>query len=298
MNILVTGATSKIGQILIPELLKNLDIQKFYILTRTNHPTGVFQLLNDKRIEFVHGDLLKDLHFLDESKQIDLCLHMAAITHSFDRKKYYELNQEATSKLAAHLYNGGCKQFIYLSSQTAGIKAGAYAESKFNSEKKLLEMPWLKLLIIRPAEVIGVGSKEGLDKLENLSKKVKIYPWLIGFKKIQFSPLKIEDLVRFIGKTLKEDLRGTRIQILRGPHISSTELAIYFWKKYHSIPVPIFTPILRFVNRMLGFCGIKLFPKDQISRMFGVRGQSPSHKVEIEEVIFESPYLHSEHSQC
>ncbi len=298
MNILITGATSKIGQILIPELLKNLDIQKFYILTRTNHPTGVFQLLNDNRIEFVHGDLLKSLHFLDQSKQIDLCLHMAAVTHSFDRKKYYELNQKATSKLAAHLYNVGCKQFIYISSQTAGVKAGAYAESKFNSEKDLLEMPWRKLLILRPAEVIGVGSKEGLDKLENLAKKIKLYPWFFSFKKVQFSPLKIEDLVLFISKTLKEDLQGSRIQILRGPYISSTQLMIYFWKRYHSLPVPVFIPILGFINRVLSFGGIKLFPSDQIPRMLGARGQRPSHKVEIEEVIFESPYLHSAPPQC
>lgn len=290
MKILITGATSKIGQSLIPELLKNSNIEKFYILSRTKRLSGVFHLLNDSRIQFLQGDLTKDLLFLDEVGPIDLCLHMAAVTHSFDPKKYFEINETATKKLADRLYSGGCKEFIFISSYTAGLNAGAYAESKFLAEKYLLAMPWQQLLILRPSEVVGAGAKEGLDKFENLAKKLKIYPWLLGFKEIHFSPLRIEELVRFIANTLKEDMQGNRLQVLRGPIVSSHQLMVYFWNKYHAIPIPIFIPFLRAVNKLFRLFQVPLFPADQIPRLLGPRGQRSSHKAAIEEVILDAPY--------
>lgn len=290
MKILITGATSKIGQSLIPELLKNSNIEKFYILSRTKTPSGVFHLLNDSRIHFLQGDLTKDLFFLDEVGPIDLCLHMAALTHSLEAKKYFEINEKATKKLADRLYSSACKEFIFMSSHTAGLNAGAYAESKFLAEKYLLSMPWTQLLILRPSEVVGTGGKEGLDKFENLAKNFKIYPWILSFKKIQFSPLRIEELVRFLANTFKEDMQGNRVQILRGPIVSSTQLAAYFWKKHRAIPIPVFLPFLKGINQVFTFLGFPLFPADQVERLLGARGQRASHKSPIEDVVLDSPY--------
>lgn len=290
MKILITGATSKLGQTLIPELLKNAAIEKMYVLSRSKRPTGIFHLLNDSRIEHVQGDIQKELFFLDDLKNLDLCLHMAGITHTNNEKKYYETNEVATKKLADRLYSNGCKEFIYISSHTAGLNAGAYAESKFMAEKYLFSMPWLQLLILRPSEIVGAGSQEGLDKIDNWARKFKIYPCLLSFRKIEFSPVRVEEVVRFIAHTLNEDLQGNRVQIVRGPTVSSTQLIKYFWKKYHAIPVPVFIPALQVVSKFFSLFGVHLFAADQISRLLGARGQKSSHKSPLEEVVLESPF--------
>ncbi len=290
MKILVTGATSKLGQALIPELLKNSAIEKLYILSRTKRPSGIFQLLNDSRLEHLQGDICKELFFLDHLKNLDLCIHMAAVTHSKDEQEYFEVNEMGTKKLADRLYSNGCKEFIFVSSHTAGLNAGAYAESKFLAEKYLFSMPWNQLLVLRPSEIVGAGSQEGLDKLENIARKFKIYPCLIGLREIVFSPTRIEEIVRFIAGTLNEDLQGNRVQIVRGPTVTSIQLIEYFWKKYHAMPIPVFIPLLQIVSKVLSLAGVHLFAPDQIARLSGARGQKSSYKSPLEEVILESPF--------
>jgi len=290
LKILITGATSKLGQALIPQLLKNSAIEKFYILSRTKRPSGIFHLLNDNRIEYIQGDICKELFFLDNLKKLDLCIHMAAVTHSNDEQEYYEVNEMGTKKLADRLYSNGCKEFIFVSSHTAGMNAGAYAESKFLAEKYLFSMPWDQLLVLRPSEIVGAGSKEGLDKIENIAKKFRIYPCLIGIREIQFSPTRIEEIVRFIAGTLNEDLQGNRVQIVRGPTVTSIQLIEYFWKKYYAIPIPVFIPLLQIVSKIFSYVGIHFFAPDQFARLSGARGQKSSYRSPLEEVVLESPF--------
>lgn len=289
MNLLITGATSKIGQLLLPELLKNDKLKKIYVLTRNESKFSQLQLFADPRIEILLGDLNHDLNLIFPST-IDVCLHMAALTHSLDQEKYFATNLRGTENLAKTLISRSCKKLVYISSQTAGVDSGAYGESKIESEKVLLKLPWKELIIIRPAEVFGLNSNEGIDKFDKLARYKKIYPWLLNFKKTNFSPFTTNHLIQFVLNSLLKPQEGHSIFILRGPLISSTQLAKYYWHKYKSLPIPVLVPVLNFVNQFLSLLGITLFPPDQIPRLYGVRGQKPDSQIEIKEIIFESPF--------
>ncbi len=288
MNILVTGATSKIGQYLLPELFKNNSLKKIYILTRNKSNFSQLQIFADPRIEILIGDLNEAA--LNLPTGIDICLHMAGLTHSIDQNKYFITNFKGTEKLAAILFRASCKKFIYISSQTAGIDSGAYGQSKFESEQALLKIPWKELVIIRPAEVFGMNSNEGIDKFDKLASEKKIYPWLFSINKVNFSPFSVYKLIHFLMSCLNEKQEGKHIYILRGPLVSSCEFAKYYWQKYRAIPIPVCVPVLNILNKFLYLIGRPLFPQDQIPRLFGVRGQKSDPQIQIKEIIFESPF--------
>lgn len=289
MKILISGASSKIGQHLLADLLQLRPKAQIYCLTRSPErwtpPGGSAACIP------VFGDL-DDPTTLQQLPAVDLCIHLAGLTHSLESEAYVQVNSEGTRHLASGLQAGGCRQMIYFSSQTAGVATGAYGFSKFLAEQYLLQMSWNKLFIVRPAEVVGLESKEGLDRFLYFAQRFHLYPWLFqGLGKsraIRFSPLAATDLVRFVLKTFFQDEFQVRIQILQGPPKTSTQLMMEVCRKYRAFPIPIPIVFLSWLERLGRFFGRPLFPPDQIQRLLGPRGESPAPALKVEVRVLNS----------
>ncbi len=297
MRILITGATSKIGLDLLDRLLLEPCFSEITLLTRSPQSAALEKLRSStQRVKIISADLrdpLLESHLLAEPSY-DICLHMAGLTHTKVEADYFQMNLHGTVRLAQILQKKNCRRFCLISSQTAGENAGAYALSKFQAEKELLQMNWPELIILRPSEIVGAGSKEGLDRFFSLAQHYKIYPWLIrsflNEKPIVFSPLPVQVLNRKILSILKAPLteKPPVIQILRGPEVTAGKLAWQLFRKCGALPLPIYLPLLGFVLKIFAWIGIQLIPPDQLPRLLGERMQKPVPSIQIEDCVLDA----------
>jgi len=255
MFILITGATGQIGEKLI-SALKNSE-HKIRILSRNSQNN-----LKDNKIESVIGDL-KNLKSLEKATiNIDTIIHLAAITHTNDQKLYYHINTEGTKNLLTAAEKNKVKNFIYISSRTAGIEGGAYAHSKLLAEE-LVKKSSLNWVILRPSEVYGANDKEAISKLINIIKKNPIIP-IIGDGKYCLNPVHIDDLIQTISIIVNKNIYSRKTYIIAGPkEISYNDLVDKLAKKLKVKIIKIHIPI--FFARLIAYLFF-LFKKDILVR--------------------------------
>ncbi|MCK5451335.1 MAG: NAD-dependent epimerase/dehydratase family protein [Candidatus Omnitrophica bacterium] len=210
-NIFITGAAGKIGKELLKTLLdKGFD--NITVLCRTEEEKSSF---SEMKITPIVGDLLNDYSYSSYLEDVDMVVHMAAITHTNDISKYYQINSEATLNLISRCEEYGVKNFIYISTRAIAPTGGAYSKSKLMAEKHVKES-CLDWMIIRPAEVYGVAGKEGVDMILNNIHKFPFVP-IIGDGEYEIAPVHISDVIKAIVSVIERADRKSRIYNIAGP---------------------------------------------------------------------------------
>lgn len=288
MNILITGASSKIGRAYVDKLIELLgarsDKSVVHLASRVPRETPPVASVEARWLEL---DLLWSADRIRGALtglRIDCCVHLAAVTHTPDERAYFDANLEGTAKIAKAVWDLGCRCFVFVSSQTAALGAGAYAESKFRAEQKLLEWDWQSLSIVRPSELVLSGGKEGLDKFFELAKRTRLMPVLIDWPSLFFSPMDVGVFVDFLAKETLQTAPVIKLQLVRGPRLSSFEIWRRSSRALFSLPVLVPVPLLALAARFLGFLGRKTLLPEQIQRLRGARSQSPRGDLRLHEV--------------
>ena len=137
MNILVTGNQGYIGSVLTEILLKEnkynvigYDIGYYKDCNLTNAPKLNFQISKD----------IRDVN-LNDLNDIDAIIHLAALSNdplcNFDEKITYDINLNATIKIAELAKKNGVSRFVFASTQSLyGISSSNEELDEYNSEKK------------------------------------------------------------------------------------------------------------------------------------------------------------------
>ncbi len=262
MQVLFTGASSRIGRAVLTRLLEITSWQ--FHCVRHRNEIGV----SDPRVSLIDLDLAAEFGQESLPEQIELVIHFAAVTHSREPEAYRRINRDATAHLADAARARGCKQFVYISTRCATRGSGAYGESKLAAEVLLKERSFDRLLIIRPSEVFGGAGSEGLDKFISLAKGRHVVPMLFGHANIRFSPLFIDDFVTWTSSLVTETTSGVSVAELCGPEeLSGVELASRLAKAYAAIPLPLWWPATQLMLTAALSLGSDLVSKDQISRL-------------------------------
>lgn len=132
-------------------------------------------------------DLLAQSLPVDLLEDIDVVVHLAGLAHQpatrqNDPQPYFDLNRDATVKLANAANNAGVKKFLFVSSVKAArydrasepndenVSAeptDAYGLSKRLAEQALLGLPptGMDIIIVRPSLVYGAGVKGNLHTM-------------------------------------------------------------------------------------------------------------------------------------
>ncbi|MCG2686715.1 NAD(P)-dependent oxidoreductase, partial [Candidatus Parcubacteria bacterium] len=157
MKLLITGGTGKIGENLIKKLLQSNEI-KIRVLVKKEE-----SCFKDSKIEIIKGNLLDLNSLFKATKNIDIVLHLAGITHTNKKELYFKINTIGTQNLLKASEKNNVKKFIYISSRTACEQGGEYGQSKFFAEKNVQEYKnnWI---ILQLAEVYGAGKKEAISR--------------------------------------------------------------------------------------------------------------------------------------
>lgn len=184
MNILVTGNKGYIGSVLTPML-----IEKGYNVIGLD--TGFYRGIGKDKSEDKIKQISKDVRniSIQDLRDVDSVIHLAALSNDplgeFNTKLTYDINLNATIKLANFAKQVGIKRFIYVSSQSMyGISKvnneldednsqknpiTAYAKTKWDAECELKKLGSNDFTVVcfRPSTVFGASPKLRCDIVFN-----------------------------------------------------------------------------------------------------------------------------------
>lgn len=207
-KILITGASSPI----LKKLIEKIDKGKYDVCAVTRNKRS----LQFSNIDIAEGNFCNPVFANELLKGVQIVIHAAAVTHSYNKKDYLDINLEGTKILVDSSKINEVKKFVFVSSRTAVMESGAYGYSKLQAEAYLRENldNWL---VLRPAEVYGGNTSKGIDKLIEdicnrtwvicpLSVDNKLYPIYINdvvdiFYDLIFVKEKNKEIVTINGKS-------------------------------------------------------------------------------------------------
>ena len=262
MRILVTGASSPLAVGVLRQLLLNSDVELWCGRHRKDIP------LDDARLHVIDLDLESELS--GTLPPFDLVIHFAGVTHADDEQQYWKVNLEGTRRLAEAVRADGCRRFVYISTRCATPGSGAYGESKLAAEQELQKLEWDSLLIIRPAEIYGGGSNEGIDSMLAVASKWRMVPALFGHSNLLFAPMHVDDFTTLVAELIQQHDHGIRIETICGPEdLSGLALASRIAKHHRALPLPLWWPATAICLKILRKLGFTIVKPDQLTRLVG-----------------------------
>lgn len=270
-NVLITGAGGFVGQVLTKLLL--------------NQGYSVRGIVRNRVIDFSHPHfeqiVLPDLAEFQQSifDDIDVIVHLAAYVHKQepkeqDKKLYYDINLDLTSKLAEAALHSTVQQFIYMST----IKVNGeqtekdmpftdedepdpqddYAKSKYLAElnlKRVLVHSDMAYTIIRPPLVYGPTATGNLEELVRLVQKNSVLLRPLGGIKNKRSLIHVNMLAQYIQKAiLNSSVYNQMLLVSDGNDISTPELIKYiaYLNNTHVNLMNISPTILKWIAKLAG----------------------------------------------
>ena len=275
MRILVTGASSPLAAGVLRQLLLSSDLELWCARHRNEIP------IKDPRLHVIDLDLESDLNEALSDTHFDLVVHFAGVTHASDEKQYWKINLEGTVRLAQATRANGCRRFVYISTRCATHGSGAYGESKLAAEHELQKLQWTSLLILRPAEVYGSGSNEGIDRMLTTGRRWRMVPALFGHGNLSFAPLHVDDFSRLAAELIQQHRNGVRIETMCGPEdLNGMVLAYRIGRRYRAVPLPLWWPAVSIGLKALHKLGFTIVKPDQLARLIGEKtGTAASTKI-------------------
>ena len=262
MRILVTGASSPLAVGVLRQLLLNGDLEFWCGRHRKDIP------ITDARLKVIDLDLESDLSETLWRPPFDMVVHFAGVTHAADEQQYWKVNLEGTVLLAEAARKNGCRRFVYISTRCATPGSGAYGESKLAAELELQTLDWESLLIIRPAEIYGGGSNEGIDRMLAIARRWRIIPALFGHSQLLFAPMHVDDFCRVAAELIQQHRSGVRIENLCGPEdLNGIVLAWRISRRYGAVPLPLWWPAIALGLKLLHRMGFAIVRPDQLTRL-------------------------------
>lgn len=234
-------------------------------------------------LQRVEGSLDRiELH-ADAIRAADIVLHMAAITHADDPARYTALNVDATRRLASILHPG--QRIVFVSSICAHPEAGAYGVSKLEAEDAI-KSSTASWTIIRPAEIYGSKSGEGIDALVNMARRFRLIPDFRSHGSIAYAPISLDEAAAFIAAATLDAKPGSHTYTLcAGRSVTARDIATATGAL--ALPVPV-----GFL-RLLAALPLPLpFKRDQIDRMTAPRNFD-STAAEADHGFAPRPFLES-----
>ncbi|WDS35285.1 NAD-dependent epimerase/dehydratase family protein [Pseudoxanthomonas sp.] len=166
MNILLTGATGKVGSRLLAHLVRRGD----HVRALVRDPIRAAAICGDQA-ELVRGDLLDPGSLSAAMRGIDAVVHCAAFFRGATPEQAHAVNELGTRHLASAARDASVGRFVFLSTGLVyGPNAGrqaheddpcapmdAYPLSKLAAERVLLGVEGLDVRILRLPFVYGDG---------------------------------------------------------------------------------------------------------------------------------------------
>jgi uncharacterized protein YbjT (DUF2867 family) len=211
MKIALTGANSRVGQILTQHILDNSEHS---ILAGARSLKSLQDLPQSARIEAaaISYDALDELANVLEGA--DCLVHLAGILMEGKNSSYQSANVDATAAVVAAAQKAGVAHIVFISVIGADIKSpNAYFHSKAVAEQ-IVAKATMSSTIIRTPILLGPGAA-GAAAIKWAASSPK--PKLLGGGHYTMRPLDIDDLCVAILNSCQARTHGSATHELAGP---------------------------------------------------------------------------------
>ncbi|PIN90867.1 nucleoside-diphosphate sugar epimerase [Candidatus Pacearchaeota archaeon CG10_big_fil_rev_8_21_14_0_10_34_76] len=180
MKVLVTGGLGHIGSKLIREYAKRDDVELVRVLDNffVQRYCSLFDLPLNKKYEFIGGDIKNKEDVEKAVKDIDLVVHLAAITDApstiNNEEETFRVNLEGTKNVLEASAKAGVKRFLFPSTtsvygeaegvvdeKTIDLKpASPYAKAKLEAEsfvKNAYKELGIETIVLRKGTIFGTS---------------------------------------------------------------------------------------------------------------------------------------------
>lgn len=254
--VLVTGASGVLGQ----KVLSALS-ERGWRTRALVHRRPVASA--DERVT---GDIENSSTLRAAVSGIDAIVHLAAVTHARNPRRYERANVDGTRNLVDAARAGGTGRFLYVSSRAVDESGGAYSRSKAAAER-IVQVSGLDATIVRLPEVYGAGSREGLDRMIASARAGRPIP-VVGSGSEVVYPVHVDDAVAALVAALPRGVASGKTYTLAAEPISLADFARACALEAGSGSRVVHIPsrvigLLAFVSR---FAPLPLYP-DQLARL-------------------------------
>jgi NADH dehydrogenase len=201
--LLLTGATGRIGQALLPRLLG--DGHQVRCLVRDPRRLGEHRV----RVSIALGDLADPPSFRNAMRGVDTVVHLASSTRDQARGSIEELNAIASWRMVDAAQRAGAARFLFLSV----LGASPHHRSRFFRAKALAERAVaeanLETTVLAPSMVYATN-----DRWAELAQRISYLPVvpLCGDGRAQVQPIWVDDVAACIAASLRDpDARGADV---------------------------------------------------------------------------------------
>jgi nucleoside-diphosphate-sugar epimerase len=156
-KVLVTGATGFLGSHIAETL-----VQHGFTVRCTVRPSSSLKWLEHLDIEKVSVNLSNETSLQEACEGVDVVVHNAGITRAKTDAEFFEVNTDATQRLAKAAISAKVSRFIFISSLEARGPDGfttaisSYGKSKLEAERLLTSLQNdIEMILLRPAGVYG-----------------------------------------------------------------------------------------------------------------------------------------------
>jgi nucleoside-diphosphate-sugar epimerase len=156
-RVLVTGATGFLGSH-IAEVL----VQRGFTVRCTVRSNSSLKWLKHLDIEKTVVNFNSEANLQKACQGVDVVVHNAGITRAKNDAEFFEVNTEATKRLADTAVKAKVSRFIFISSLEARGPDGfttaisSYGKSKLEAERRLSDLQHdIEIVLLRPAGVYG-----------------------------------------------------------------------------------------------------------------------------------------------
>ena len=206
-------------------------------------------------------------------RSADVVLHLAGVSHAGREDQYMAVNDRGTRALLEVCRKG--QPIVYLSTRCVGRAAGAYGHSKAKAEQAI-RASGNPYVIVRPSEVYGTNSGEGIDALIRIAERWRL---LVDFRwrpDVRYSPVSCDELARFIADVVRSDLRRAAqvYTICNDRSYTARDIQGALQRRLGTI-VRVPVPVQLLVQLQSLGCPLPLAP-DQLERLVAEKGDDNS----------------------
>jgi nucleoside-diphosphate-sugar epimerase len=200
-SVLVTGATGFLGSH-IAEVL----VQHGFTVRCAVRPSSSLKWLEKLELEKITVDFNDDTSLQKACEGVDVVVHNAGITRAKTDARFFEVNTNATERLAKAAIQAKVPRFIFISSLEARGPDGfttaisSYGKSKLEAEHRLAKLQKnVEIILLRPAGIYGPRDTDLLTLFQLAKYGVLTVPAING----RLQPIHVRDVAEAVLATLQ-----------------------------------------------------------------------------------------------
>ena len=214
-TVALTGATGFIGA----HALRALLAHGAHVRALARDPARLQRTLASlptewrQRLTIIPGALAAGAHERDHTDALkrlladaDAVLHVAGVVRALDEPAFMRVNAEAAAHLARLADAAGVPRFVQVSSLAARAPhLSAYARSKREGERAVLDILGPRTVAVRPPAVYGPGDEATFGLVDQLSRPRALVP---GHADMRVSLIHVRDLAEALARLALDEAAG------------------------------------------------------------------------------------------